>query len=267
MSYTIKGILSFAHLFQPRQPANGGDPKFSGVLLLPPNDPQISTIWQAQETAKLNQWPSGNVPANADFCFSDYDTKFRGKDYYDSRFSGYWALSFSAKAEDRPVIVDHNRQQVIDPSTVFAGQIVYVHVGISAYAKGTGGVGSWINGVMTTPEICQFGRLDGRPSVDQMFQNVGAPVGAPAAAPMAAPAAAPAYAPPAAPAAPMAAPAVAPAYAPPAPPAAPAAPVRQMTAAANGVTYEAYKAAGWSDEALVSNGLMLPPAGIAPSFN
>lgn len=42
-----------------------------------------------------------------------------------------------------------------------------------------------------------------------------------------------------------------------APPPAPAAPVRQMTAAANGVTYDAYVAAGWSDAQLVQNGLML----------
>lgn len=41
------------------------------------------------------------------------------------------------------------------------------------------------------------------------------------------------------------------------PPPAPVAPVRQMTAAANGVTYEAYVAAGWSDAQLVQNGLML----------
>ena len=37
----------------------------------------------------------------------------------------------------------------------------------------------------------------------------------------------------------------------------PAAPVRQMTAAANGATYEAYIAAGWTDALLVQNGLML----------
>ncbi len=48
-----------------------------------------------------------------------------------------------------------------------------------------------------------------------------------------------------------------PAPAPMAPPPAPAAPVRQMTAAAQGVTYEAYIAAGWSDAQLVQNGLML----------
>ena len=45
--------------------------------------------------------------------------------------------------------------------------------------------------------------------------------------------------------------------APMAPPPAPVAPVRQMTAAAQGVTYDAYVAAGWSDAQLVQNGLML----------
>lgn len=43
---------------------------------------------------------------------------------------------------------------------------------------------------------------------------------------------------------------------PPAPPA-PMAPVRQMTAAANGATYEAYVAAGWNDAQLVANGLLV----------
>lgn len=48
-----------------------------------------------------------------------------------------------------------------------------------------------------------------------------------------------------------------PVAAPMAPPPAPAIPVRQMTAAAQGVTYDAYVAAGWSDAQLVQNGLML----------
>ena len=40
-------------------------------------------------------------------------------------------------------------------------------------------------------------------------------------------------------------------------PPAPAAPVRQMTAAAQGIPYESYVAQGWTDAQLVQNGLML----------
>lgn len=49
----------------------------------------------------------------------------------------------------------------------------------------------------------------------------------------------------------------------PAPPV-PAAPVHTMTAAANGVTYDQYKAAGWSDEQMISGGLLAAPAAPAP---
>lgn len=45
--------------------------------------------------------------------------------------------------------------------------------------------------------------------------------------------------------------------APMAPPPAPVAPVRQMTAAAQGIPYESYIAQGWNDAMLVQNGLML----------
>jgi len=44
---------------------------------------------------------------------------------------------------------------------------------------------------------------------------------------------------------------------PPPMPAAPAAPVKQMTAAANGIPYEAYIAQGWSDAMLIQNCMML----------
>lgn len=45
--------------------------------------------------------------------------------------------------------------------------------------------------------------------------------------------------------------------APMAPPPAPSIPVRQMTAAAQGIPYESYVAQGWSDAQLVQNGLMM----------
>ena len=96
------------------------------------------------------------------------------------------------------------------------------------------------------------------------------PGAAPAYAPPPAVAAAPAYAPPVPGAAPAYAPppAVAPAVvphtaflggpgAPPPPPVAPAAPVRQMLPAAQGATYEAMIAVGWTDVQLVQHGMMV----------
>jgi hypothetical protein len=170
-----------------------------------------------------------------------YDTKYAGKDYYDPRFTGWFVFSCTAKEDDKPAVVDMQHQPVIDASIVCSGSVVWINAGLSGYTKGTGGVGGWLNGVMATGEIGEFGRLDGKPNVDQMFANVD---GASAA-------------PPSVPAAPT----------PPVPPSAPpAAPQYQMTAAANGATRDAMIAAGWTDELLISNGMMLPPGGVVTSF-
>lgn len=255
---TLNGILLFPTLFQPKavKDAQGnptGDPKFSASLLLPPTDPQLAALQQEVEQAKANTFPSG-FPQKGDLCLLPYDTKFAGKDYYDPRFSGWWVFSTTAKADDKPAVVDMQHQPVVDSSIVCSGAMVWLNAGISGYTKGTGGVGGWLNGIMATGELCEHGRLDGKPSVDQMFANVGNATAAPAAPQAPSTVAAP-------PAPPVAPPA------PPAPPAAPPAPPQyQMTAAANGATREQMHAAGWTDETLIANGMMLPPNGVTPSF-
>lgn len=243
---TVKGILSFANLFQARQlkdaAGNGtGDPKFGMALLLAPNDPQVAMIQATVAQATKDTFPSG-MGNKSDVCFSLYDEKYRGKDYYDPRFSGYWVLNATAKESDRPAVVTQTMQKIIDPGAVYSGMVVYASVNIGGYTKGTGGIGCWINGVMVTDEEPPFGRLDNKPSVEQMFAKV---LGGTAAAPVSTPPAPPA------PLAP--------------PPAPPAAPVRRMTAKAE-TTYEAYIAAGWTDSLLIQHGYMESPTGQPLSF-
>ena len=295
---TIKGILSFPAIFTPKMAKGASEEKYSCTVLLAPGDPQIATLQAEVDAAKANSFPSGYN--GADECFGPYDTKYADKEYYDPRFTGWYVFSCSAKADDRPAVVDVNRQPVIDPSKVFSGMVAYVSAGISGYTKGKGGIGGWLNGVMLTDEEPTMGRLDGKPSVDQMFAS--APGGS---APQAAAPSAPV---PPAPNAPQAeaalvmtdkangvtleqylatpgwteqmlldqglatrpvatAPAAPSAPTPPAPPvppapSAPAAPVAlQMTAAANGVTYEQYMATpGWTDQMLLDQGLAIKPS-------
>ena len=111
--------------------------------------------------------------------------------------------------------------------------------------------GGWLNGVMTTAEESPMGRLDNKPTVEQMFGSVvgGAPAHTAAnGAVIAAPAIANQTAAPA--------PAVPPPIAAPAP-----TPALQMTAAANGVTLEAYLATpGWTEQMLIDQGLAIRPS-------
>ena len=223
----VKGILSFPALFTPKVAKGATDAKFGVSVLIAPSDPQIAVLQAEVEAAKLNTFPSGYT--GQDECFSPYDVKYAGKDYYDPRFSGWYVFSCSAKAEDRPTVVDMTYTQIIDPAAVFSGMTGYVNAGISGYVKGKGGVGGWLNGVMITAEEPPMGRLDNKPSVEQMFSGVtGGPV-APVPAPNAAPAPAPA-------------------------------PAHVMTATAT-FTYEQYISAGHTDDSLIREGLM-----IAPSF-
>lgn len=239
----VKGILSFPTLFTPKIATGATEAKYSVAILLPPNDPQIAAIQAEVNTAAANGFPSG-MPAGTDCCFQPYDQKYNGKDYYDPRFSGYMVLSCTAKADDKPVVVDGNHVPIIDPGVVYSGCIAHVHMAVSAYTKGRGGIGGWLNGVMFTGEEGPFGRLDGRPSAEQMFATIGQTATPPQAG-------APAPVPPTAPTPPPAAPSI----------------VHQMTDKAAGATYESFIAGGWTDEAMIAGGYMLPPGGAPLAFN
>lgn len=259
-SITVEGILSFPTLFKPRAINNSGDPKYSLNLLFRGDDSELARLYQLFGQVKTESYPSGTVPSSHKMCLDTYANKMDpNKPYYDQRLAdeGWWTLSCTAPAERPPKIVDLGLNDVIDPghAGARAGMRVKVNLGMGYFNKGGGqGIGAWMNGVQLTEVLGELGQLSNEQSAEDMF---GAPAGHPAApggtppVPGSTPAA-----PPAAPAGPgPTAPTTA---APPAPPApttaAPAGP--RMTAAANGISYEAYRGQGWTDEQLIANGLM-----------
>ena len=223
----IKGILSFPALVSPKIAKGASEAKYSCTILIPAADPQVAQLLAAVETAKADAFPSGYT--GTDECFSAYDSKYAGKEYYDPRFSGWYVFSCSAKADDKPALVDSNLQPVMDPAMIYPGAEVWVHANISGYTKGRGGIGGWLNGVMFTGAECAMGRLDNKPTAEQMFAGVG--VAMPTVTPT-------------------------PPVAPLAPPPAPSQLV--PTAAAGGASYAALIAAGWTDETLLAHGMAAP---------
>ena len=222
----IKGILSYPHLFQARSVQPGDDPKFSVTVLLKKGDPQIATVQAVIDACKLNGFPAG-FPATGKVFMKDGDET--------GKHPGYMMVQANCRADQRPIVVDSNLQPVTDPSQVYAGAIAWASLNTSNYNMPVNkGVGCYINGVMVTGEEGELGRIDGRPTVDGMFGDLDAPPPAPPQAP------------------------------PPAPPQTPA-PAYQMTEAANGVTRDAYIAAGWTDEQLILNGMMSDPVSFSKS--
>ena len=263
----IKGILLFHSAFQAKASKDAagnptGDPKFSASVLIAPNDPQLSAIQAEVNAASANTFPNG-LPRNADLCFGRYEEFFQGKDYYNPKFLGYYVFKCTAKADDRPAVVNSALQPLLDPAALFPGAVVWLSAGISGYVKGTGGVGGWLNGIMVTDEAPPFGRLDNKPSVEQMFANLpqshqqhlaAGQMPAPHVAANGAVITQPAGL--SAPQPGMSAPAPVPPVAPPPAPAAPSAPVLLMTAKANGLTADDFRRSNpaWTDELLIQEG-------------
>lgn len=239
MRITIKGILSFPHLFTARAVDANSDPKFSVNVLVPKNDPQVAQIQQALETEKANGFPSG-FPPNGKVFLKDLAVEQPNK----PELANYYEIRSSSPADSRPHVVDGNYNKIVDPGDVYPGCVAYVNINTFSYNKPMSkGIAAGLNGVMLTGEEGALGRLDSRPSVEEMFQGVAA--GAPTAPPTQPAATAPAAPPPAPPAA---------------PPAAPAAPQFVMTEKAAGFTREQYHAQGWTDEALLDAGMMIKPS-------
>lgn len=234
MQFKIKGILSYPHLITPRAIEAGAEPKYSVTVLVKDDDPQLQTVLQIIEQEKANGFPSG-FPDTGKLCCKP------SKEY-----PGWHQISGNAKADQKPHLVDAAMQPVLDQATVYAGAVAWVQFNTFVYNQPINkGIGAGLNGVMMTGEEGELGRIDGKPTVESMFGDVAGGM-----------------APPQQPAAPAPA-AATPAPAPQAPPAAPApAPTAGliMTAAANGMTYQQYKDAGWSDEQMIANGIAQKPS-------
>lgn len=241
--FKIKGILSFPHLFQARAVNPGDDPKYSLSVLIPKGDPQIALIEAAIAEAKANGFPSG-FPPNGKVCLKDCAIQFPNR----PEQLNYMVITLTSGVLHKPVVCDANLQPIIDPGEVFPGADAEVAITIKAYkGQAFNGVGGYVNGVKVLGTEGALGRLDSSQTAEQMFGGVSSPPPT-TAAPTA----------PAAPAAPAAPPA----------PGAPAAPQYQMTAKANGVTRETFLATpGWTEELLISEGMMvMTPGGVPTRF-
>ena len=192
-------------------------------------------------------------------------------------YPGHWVLSMSSSFAPR--VIDGTKgdamPDIVQPDAVKPGDIIQVK-GNTSYNGSNGNPGVYLNheivcfsghhregrfasgGTDVASVGFQTGVASGGttalPGVAALPQSVAVPAASPAQPPVP-----PAVAAPAAPTATVVTPNVS--FAPPVPgapvPPVPAAPpARVMLPAANGATYDAMKAAGWTDEQLVQHGMM-----------
>lgn len=183
----------------------------------------------------------------------------RGKKPCDREgYKGHWVLNFSSGFAPR-IFNRDGTQAIVEPDAVKLGYYVQVNGDVG----GNGSVqqpGVFLNHSMVAYAAFGAEIVVGPDATQAGFGTAPLPAGASLTPPAgafnpAAPMATPAPLIPGAPMAPNSAPVYPSAPAPAAPTS--AAPARVMTAAANGASYEAMIANGWTDATLVQNGMML----------
>ena len=231
-----KGISRYCHMVNPSKPKNSDKLSYSEVILIHKSDPQCAQITAEIEAAKKNGFPSG-FPAAARTNWTDCAVT----EPDNIALKDYMAFKASTDADQgMPVFVDAGLQPIIDPGMdgKITGKIVWIEAAVRSYPKGDGGVKAYLNGVMDTGEKGPIDPtlLSSRPDANSLFGDVANGAQTPATT-----------------------------QAPPGATTQPPPSIHQMTAKANGDTYEDLIANKWTDDMLIAHGLMLPPTA-TPSF-
>lgn len=156
MAITIQNIrFSYCNLFQPKAPYNNptGEPKYSVTVLVPKSNTAAKTaidqaVAQAIDEGVAGKW-AGVRPPKPAVCVHDGDGP-RPSDgaAYGAECKGCWVFTASCSATRPPIVVDTQRQPIIDPTQVYSGMWGAVSITLFAYnSAGKKGIGCGLNGV------------------------------------------------------------------------------------------------------------------------
>ena len=136
---TGKVRFSFCNIFEAKAPQGGGDPKYSVTLLIPKADTATkSKIDQAiKEAADAFRAKNGaaSLPAKVNHTVHDGDGLRDSGEPYGPECKGCWVVTVSSKRP--PVIVDINKEEIVDPNEVYSG--CYGRACINAYGYNSNG--------------------------------------------------------------------------------------------------------------------------------
>lgn len=141
--------LAYAHLDAPRAAAEGADPKYSVVMIIPKTDPQVATlkdILREAATAKFGaKPPKMKSPLRDGDEVDDQGQRDKGDE-----FAGCYYITASSK-KPVEVLVGKAKAPASEPEHFRSGNYASVRVGAFAYeVAGNRGVALGLNGVWVT---------------------------------------------------------------------------------------------------------------------
>lgn len=169
---TGKVRASYVHIFTPRVPDNGGEPKYSVTLLIPKTDTAtLNALYADIERAKQDGAQKvfgGNVPPQCKIPIYDGDGYRPSGEAFGEECRGCMVVTASAKQQ--PVIVGLDMQNILNPAEVYSGCYVRASVNMFAYnSNGNKGIGCGLNAVQ---KIEDGEPLSMRVSAEEAFGGV-----------------------------------------------------------------------------------------------
>lgn len=164
---TPYATLSFPNLFNPRPRGEGGEAVYSCTLIFDPTQqksPKYKALVEACNEAARKEWGDNVNIKQVRMPFSD-----AGEKSYDGYHPG--DIVIKPWSKNKPGIVDTQREDVLLPEEVWAGQLVRANVVPFAWTHtGKKGVSFGLNHVQVIQSEGRQ-RLDGRPSAGSAFDD------------------------------------------------------------------------------------------------
>lgn len=167
---TPQGTLAFPFLAKPRPGLNGGEDKYSCILIFSPAaqaTPEFKAMRAAVNEAAVKKFGADKMNTKA---FAEkVRLPFRKGDEMSDKYAGFddadvW-VNFSTK--DRPKVLDGSLQEMM-PADVWAGQLARAAVSAFGYdVSGNRGVSLGLNHLQVTKR--NMPRIDGRVAAEKSF--------------------------------------------------------------------------------------------------
>lgn len=177
--------VSYPTLFTARAFQAGQDPTFSIVLMFSKTDKDhVAAVKALHDEAKkvfAETWPDPAKAPRIPIVGHDKSPIKDGDKACDAQgvpiceknpeYAGHYIVRAGSK--QKPVVVDRNRQELLDKTAVYGGCFCKINLNPFTYNRTENkGVTFGLNGVQLWADGEPFG--NGRPKVDQMFEAAGA---------------------------------------------------------------------------------------------
>ena len=160
--------LSYANIWEPKAPLNGGDARYSCSLIIPKSDTEtVDAINRAIDCAIQEGAGKfgGKIPNRASLKLPLRDGDVERED---EAYKGCWFINANSKTA--PQVVDRQVRPILDRSEIYSG--VYARVSISLYAFSVNGNKGVACGPANVPKVRDGEPLGGHSSASSDFDAV-----------------------------------------------------------------------------------------------